>query len=159
QCKCIFKENPYLVELREDVKLLIDVALEYLKKRVRNHKSKQAKKGEQSTQDENPETGDENWTDDEAMKIFLSIVKVLQINFPLYKVHKIYAAAQIRLDKKLTSKYCDINEGEISDILLYYIVYFCENLGLSLIHACFRETDPSNFPLPLAHSLICIVQQ
>ena len=52
-----------------------------------------------------------------------------------------------------------LQEGEISDILLYYIVYFCENLGLSLIHACFRETDPSNFPLPLAHSLICIVQQ
>ena len=74
------------------MKLLIDVALEYLKKRVRNHKSKQAKNGEPSSQDENPETGDENWTDDEAMKIFLSIVKVLQINFPLYKVHKIYAA-------------------------------------------------------------------
>ena len=92
QCKCIFKENFYLVELREAVKILIDVALDYLKKRVRSLETKQAKKSEQDSQDKDTETEDDNWTDDETMKIFLSIVKVLQINFPLYKVHKIYAA-------------------------------------------------------------------
>lgn len=92
QCKCIFKENLYLVELREAVKILIDVALDYLKKRVRSLKTRQAKKSEQNTQDKDTETEDDNWTDDEAMKIFMSIVKVLQINFPLYKVHKFYAA-------------------------------------------------------------------
>ncbi len=72
------------------MKLLIDVALNYLKKRVKNLKSKPGKKGEQS--DEDTKSEDDNWTDDEAMKIFMSIVKVLQINFPLYKVHKIYSA-------------------------------------------------------------------
>ena len=82
----------YLVELREAVRILIDVALEYLKKRVRNLKTKQAKRSEQDTQDKDTETEHEHWTDDEVMKIFMSIVKVLQINFPLYKVHKIYAA-------------------------------------------------------------------
>jgi hypothetical protein len=74
------------VELRDDVKLLIDVALSYLKKRVEKDKIKHEKKVEQDEEME-----DDNWTDDEAMKIFLSIVKVLQINFPLYKVHKLYA--------------------------------------------------------------------
>lgn len=80
------------MELREAVRLLIDIALDYLKKRVGNHKVKQGKKSEQQgAQDENPETEDDIWTDDEAMKIFMSIVKVLQINFPLYKVHRIYS--------------------------------------------------------------------
>ena len=90
QCKCIFKENSYLIELREAVKILIDVALEYLKKRVKNSKNKQGRKNDRATQDKDTGTGDDNWTEDEAMKIFGSIVKVLQINFPLYKVHKIY---------------------------------------------------------------------
>ena len=76
----------YLLELRDNVKLLIDIALRYLKKRVKNIKSKHGKKVEQEQ-----DTEDDEWTDDEAMKIFLSIVKVLQINFPLYKVHKIYS--------------------------------------------------------------------
>ena len=87
----------YLVELREAVRILIDVALECLKKRVRNLKTKHAKRSEQDTQDKDTqdkdtETEHEHLTDDEEMRIFMSIVKVLQINFPLYKVHKIYAA-------------------------------------------------------------------
>lgn len=81
-----------MVELREVVKILIDVALAYLKQRVRSHKNKQVKNSEQGTQDKDNVTEDDNWTDDEAMEIFMSIVKVLQITFPLYKVHKMYSS-------------------------------------------------------------------
>ena len=99
QCKCIFKNNSYLLELKDRIKLLIDIALECITKLATKiqRKVKLAKTEEQPDPEEEEEVEEDEWTDDEAIKIFMSLVKILQINFPLYKVHKIYSTVSIVL--------------------------------------------------------------
>ena len=95
QCKCIFKDTSYLVELKERIKILINVALGCITKLTRKFqlKNQLAKKEEQTEEEEEEEEmEEEEWTEEEMMKIFMSVVKILQINFPLYKVHKMHFA-------------------------------------------------------------------
>ena len=79
--------------MKELIRVLIDVALECLVKLPHRIFLKEKSEKEEDLKVEDIEDfDDDGWTEDECIKIFMSVVKILQINFPLYKVHKLYSA-------------------------------------------------------------------
>lgn len=59
---------------------------------------------------------------------------------------------------KILSIYCDLSEYEMPIFLMRKIIYFIEQEGFSLYTNCFKEANPTELPIPFAHSMISIIQ-
>lgn len=102
------------------------------------------------------------WPLEDKEKLFHMVSKVFYMHFPMYTVHK-NSLHQTRLDDltqreaALLSSYCDLNDPEVSILLLRNISFYCEQDIMDLFVTLFAKSTPSTLPLTFAHAVIAVI--